>query len=278
MQYDRVVLIVASVWAFTSWCFCCPAHSVADESLKVDIAAWVKGQIENGQLVVEFYDPAKPPRKFPGWTDFEFRVVYRYDYEYTPLPATPPKKKLPQKKGTIEIRPSFTRIDVPVKSRTLLPNSLDAENWYLASLGKHELEHVFVGAHPRLAMLTRRLIERIQVIEVPDVPAAEITAEWIGHHVDEAVTTRKDAIQTLVTRINAKIDNVTQHGSQAFPDWEKFLEELYLKENLDELKFPYLPEVLDLIESPDYKNARLAIHGQREKALPGRVSKSVEKP
>lgn len=272
MPSDRLRQIVISIWAVGAWSLSCPTALLAVDPSPAAVAVWIKGQIDNERLVVEFYDPAKPPKKYPGWTDFEFRVVYEYDYRFT----LPPKRN--QKVGAIEIRPKFSRIDVPVKNRTLLPNTLEGDTWYMAPLAKHELEHVSVGLHPRLVLLTRRLIEKIEVIEVPAVPIAEVTPEWIGQHVDEAVTVRKDAIQTLVTRINSKIDSVTKHGSLAYPDWDLFLEGLYLKENLDELKFPYLTEVLDLFESPNYKNARFAIPEPRDKALPLKSGKSVSMP
>lgn len=272
MPSDRLRQIVMSIWAVGTWCLSCPTALLAVDPSPTAVAAWIKGQIDNDRLVVEFYDPAKPPKKYPGWTDFEFRVVYEYDYRFT----MPQKRK--QKASSIEIRPKFNRIDVPVKNRTLLPNSLEGELWYVAPLAKHELEHVCVGLHPRLVLLTRHLIEKLEVIEVPVVPIAEVTPEWIGQHVDEAVTLRKDAIQMLVTRINSKIDSVTKHGSLPYPDWDLFLEGLYLKENLDELKFPYLPEVLDLIESPDYKNSRFSIPEPRDKALPLKSGNSISMP
>lgn len=248
-----------------------PQSTHADEPSQAAMATWIKAQIKDERLKVEFYDPARPPRRFPGWTDFEFRVIYEYDYRF----AMHTKKK--QKIGVVEIKPKFSRVDVPVMNRTLLPNSLEGETWYQAPLAKHELEHIRVGLHPRLVLLTRHLVEKIAVIEVPAESLAEVTREWIAKHVDEAVAIRKDAVQAFLTRINAKIDSVTRHGATPYPDWDLFLDGLFLKENLDEFKFPYLSEVLDLIESPDYKKARIAIPEAGDKSGSVKSGKPTEK-
>ncbi len=270
MQPDCRRLIAGFLFAAVSLCLSSPRPTPADEPSQAAVAAWIKAQIKDERLKVEFYDPAKPPRRFPGWTDFEFRVIYEYNYRF----AMHTKKK--QKIGVIEIKPKFTRVDVPVTNRTLLPNSLAGETWYQAPLAKHELEHIRVGLHPRLVLLTRHLVEKIEVIEVPAESLSEVTREWVAKHVDEAVAIRKDAIQAFVTRINAKIDSVTRHGATPYPDWDLFLDGLYLKENLDEFKFPYLSEVLDLIESPDYKKARFAIPEPDDRERPSKSGKSTE--
>ncbi|MDB5344912.1 MAG: hypothetical protein JWP89_3289 [Schlesneria sp.] len=264
-------LIAGFLFAAASLCLSWPLPTQADEPSPAAVAAWIKTQIKDERLKVEFYDPLKPPKRFPGWTDFEFRVIYEYDYRF----AMHTKKK--QKIGVIEIRPKFTRVDMPVTNRTLLPNSLEGETWYQSALAKHELEHIRVGLHPRLVLLTRHLVEKIEVIEVPAASLSEVTREWIAKHVDEAVAIRKDAVQAFVTRINAKIDSVTRHGATPYPDLDLFLDSLYLKENLDEFKFPYLSEVLDLIESPDYKKARIAIPEPGDKSGPVKSGKSTEK-
>jgi hypothetical protein len=263
MQPEYRRLIASFLCAVASLRLSWPLPTHADEPSPAAVAVWIKTQIKDERLKVEFYDPLKPPKKFPGWTDFEFRVIYEYEYRF----AMHTKKK--QKIGVIEIKPKFTRVDIPVTNRTLLPNSLAGETWYQAPLAKHELEHIRVGLHPRLVLLTRHLVEKIEVIEVP---AESLTAK----HVDEAVAIRKDAIQAFVTRIKAKIDSVTRHGATPYPDWDLFLDGLYMKENLDEFKFPYLSEVLDLIESPDYKKARFAIPEPDDRERPSTSDKSTE--
>ncbi|MBS0206535.1 MAG: hypothetical protein JSS49_26905 [Planctomycetes bacterium] len=242
---------------------CLPINAAsvfAEDPPSAVIAAWVKGLMKEGRLTVEFYDRNKPPHPYPGWTEFDFRLEYRYDYLI----------ELPRKKGDrrVVLQPQFTKIEVPIKHRMQLPNYLDSELWYDAPLARHELEHVCVGMHPRLAMLGSHLVKRIVRIETNLDPPDEANADWISKKVDAAIVPRRDAIKTLIQDINRKIDELTDHGDEALPDRNEFLSTLFLKENLDEMKFPYLSEVLDLISTREYQRAQLVI---RDDGLPPRV-------
>ena len=226
----------------------------ADEPSAATVSAWVKKQIDDGRLKVEFYDPAKPPRPYPGWTDFEFRLEYRYDYQL----ETPRKRQKGDPGNPTAIIPNFTRIEIPINHRMQLPKPLESDRWFEAVLARHELDHVRVGMHPRLAMLGKHLVKKVTRIAV-SVEAKEATREWISTRVDAELAPRRDAIKALVLDINRKIDTLTDHGAAALPNREEFLSSLFLKENLDEMKFPYLTEVLDLIETREYQQARVQI-------------------
>ena len=245
-------------------CLSSTAASVfAEEPPSAVIAAWVKGQMKDGRLTLEFYDRNKPPRPFPGWTEFDFRLEYRYDY-LTEFPKS--------RKGELQVvvLPQFTKIEVPVKHRMQLPNYLDTKLWYDSPLARHELEHVCVGLHPRLAMLGKHLVKKVARIEATVSSPDEVNAEWIAKKVDAEMVPRRDAIQTLIQKINQKIDDLTGHGNEALPNRNEFLSSIFLKENLDEMKFPYLPEVLDLINTREYQRAQLVIG---EEAVAPRVQK-----
>ena len=243
----------------------------ADEPSSAAVGAWVKEQIADGRLTVEFYDPAKQPKPFPGWTDFEFRLEYRYDYKVEfPQPKSKDKnkKKVVVRPGAAVIVPTYTKIDVPIKHRMLLPKYLESDRWHEKGLAKHELEHVRVGLHPRLVMLGKHLVKKLGRVEgMVDAPA-DANREWVEKRMTAELALRRDAIQTLVLAINRKIDTVTNHGVVLLPNHDEFFANLYLKENLDEMKFPYLPEVLDLLGSRDYQQAKLLI---REVVVDGQV-------
>ena len=232
----------------------------AEEPTSTAVGAWVREQIKDGRLTVEFYDPAKPPKPFPGWTDFEFRLEYRYDCKLE-FPAS--KNKTNKTKGTRSglavIIPTYTKIEVPIKHRMQLPKYLESERWYEKGLAKHELEHVRVGLHPRLEMLGKHLVGKLRRVEGMIDKPTDANREWIATRLNAEIAPRRDAIQALVLEINRKIDTVTNHGVLPYPDLDEFLTDLYLKENLDEMKFPYLPEVLDLINTKEYQRARLVI-------------------
>lgn len=241
-------------------CFCpcalCLSAARADE--KAVVEAWVKRQIADERLSVTFYDPAKPPKPFPGWTDFEFRLEYNYEYDYDVVRKG--------KRQSVVISPKFTQIDVPTRNLVQLPNTINPDRWHESPLGQHELEHVRVGVHPRLKLLGRHLVRKITRLEEPGGAAGStfnVTPEMVANRIDRAITLRRDAIQNLVTRINQKIDKETRHGSAPFPELDQFLERLYLKECLDEYKFEFLPDVLDLIDSREYQRAKLELNDPR---------------
>lgn len=218
----------------------------ADEPSPVATAAWVKEQIADGRLTVEFYDPSKPPRPFPGWTDFEFRLEYQYKYRVEALKG---------KKGaraSVVILPTFTKIEVPVKNRMLLPATAKSERWYEGALARHELEHVRIGTHPRLMLLGKHLVQKVSRIETPAKAISDATPDWVAARLDDVVAPRRDAIQALVAGINRKVDKDTNHGQIPLPNLEDFLANLFLKDHLDEMKFAYLAEVLDLVGTPEY--------------------------
>lgn len=214
------------------------------------MGAWVKEQVDDGRLTLEFYDPAKPPRPFPGWTEFEFRQDYKYEYQ-----VDFPKPKRGVRKAIIFV--TYTKIDFVAKHKIQLPRTLESKQWYAAGLGHHELDHVRVGMHPRLTMLGKHLVKKVERLEFTIQSTSEVTGKWVNAKLDAEITPRRDAIYDLVHAINKKIDTLSDHGANPLPNRDEFLEGLYLKESLDELKFPYLTEVLDLVDSREYQRAKL---------------------
>lgn len=251
MQGRQIAAAVCSIaWFVAAAAF--PQSLNADEPSSADIAAWVKRQVSDGRMSVTFADNSTPPRRFPGWTEFEFRLEYQYEYhvEFS-------RKKTAR--VPVVVTPKFSKIEVPITHRILLPKRLEGENWYDAPLARHELDHVRVGTHPRLKMLGKHLLEKLTRIEATADRPVEVNSDWVKRHIDEAVSHRRDAIQALVGAINRKIDSETQHGGLPMPDRDDFFAGLFLKENLDEMKFPYLPEVVDLLGTRDYQQARVQV-------------------
>lgn len=226
--------------------------SFAEEPASNKVSTWVDGLTRSGHLKVEYYDPARPPKPYPGWTQFEFSLDYRYEYrmDWTP-----------RKAGgvAVVVTPDFQQLDLPVLHRVQLPMTLKSNRWFETGLGRHELDHVRVGMHPRLAMLGKHLMSKVRrldgIVNQPD----DVTQAWVQKRVDAEMAPRRDAIQALVLAINSKLDTLTNHGATELPEREEFLSKLYLKENLDEMKFPYLPQALDLISKPEYQRVRIQL-------------------
>jgi len=234
---------------------------LAEEPSSDDIAAWVKQQIRDERLSVKFSDVSKQARPYPGWTEFEFRLEYQYEYRIETLRSKGGKTP-------VAITPKFTKIEVPIVHRVQLPTRLESRDWYDSTLGRHELDHVRVGTHPRLKMLGKHLLEKLTRIDAIADRPVEVTSDWTRRRIDDAVALRRDAIQSLVASINRKIDAETQHGAQPLPNRDLFFAGLFLKENLDEMKFPYLSEVVDLLGTRDYQQAHAQIGPATESQKP----------
>lgn len=212
------------------------------------LPAWIKPAFERGLAKVEFYDPAKPP-PFPGWTEFEFEMIYRFDYDYR-------IKTTSKKKHTVTVLPKFTKIEFLVKHRIQLPQRLDSPDVWKDSLAQHELDHVAIGAHRRVELLADHLIRQIRSVEATVDNPKQVTDDWVSQLVRDEIAPRRNAMDELIKANNKRLDKLTGHGARSLDDRDGFFDEMYLKENLDEVKFPYLTEVLDLLKQPDYQSAR----------------------
>ena len=214
----------------------------------VEPPVWLKSALKEGRVKVEFSDPVTTRRPFPGWTEFEFKLNFRYEYQYK-------YRELSSRKFAVTISPSFRSITFPVKHEIQLPKTLDSPRWFEFSLARHELDHVVIGSQPRLKLLGERLIHRITRIERQVFQTREITNDWVNKVVDEEVALRTKAMTALVRDINAQLDRLTNHGSRPLHEPEVWFANLYSKEQLDELKFPYLADMAELLDSPAYEQA-----------------------
>lgn len=212
------------------------------------ISGWIEKAEKSGSLKLDFYDPAKPPKPYPGWTDFDFRFKYEYEFKTRSKPGR-------GKSVEVGITPTFTTIDTQVSHIVRLPRTIDPVDWYETTLGSHELDHVAVGTHPRLIQLAKHLLKNFEPLNRSVAKSSEITDKWVGEIINQEVNDRQRAIFELITWNNAQLDEITRHGSRAIPDRDAFFQSLFLKENLDESGFPYLAQSLKLLETEEYLNA-----------------------
>ena len=211
--------------------------------------AWIKPAFDRGLVTVEYYDPAKDPHEFPGWTIFDSNLTYRFEYEFR-------LREDRSKKQTVTLIPKFTKIDLVVRHRIQLPKHFESPRLWEMKLAQHELEHVGVGAHRRTVMLAEQLVRKVQRVERTVKKPGEVTRDWAQAAVGEELTPRREALDELIKANNRNLDKLTGHGARPLDDRDAFYGQMYLKENLDEMKFPYLAEVLELMEDRDYLAAR----------------------
>ena len=216
---------------------------------QAEIVEWIRSAEESGLLKVDFYDPQKPTKAYPGWTDFEYTVEYKFNHR---------TRWKPTKKNTfaVTIAPTFTSIEPIVSHVIKLPSTIDPALWHESVLGRHELDHVAIGSHPRLIMLSTYLLKNMRTLNRSADRVADVTPKWAEDSVTAEVSDRRRAIQGLISTNNEKLDVVTSHGGRVLREREVFFDRLYMKENLDDSKFPYIGEALNLLETDEYRNAK----------------------
>lgn len=221
----------------------------AEPPTTVSPPAWIKPAFEQGRTKVEYYDPAKDPHEFPGWTIFDSDLNYQFESEYQ-------FRENRQKKYVVTLEPKFTKVELIVRHRIQLPKRHESPRVWESPLAQHELEHVAIGAHRRAAMLADHLVRKVRQIERIVGKPSEITNDWVEKAIREELTPRREALVELLRANNRNLDKLTGHGARPLADRDAFYAQMYLKENLDEMKFPYLHEVLDLLDQRDYQAAR----------------------
>ena len=228
--------------------------SAAEPPAVPEPPAWIKPVFDRGLTKLEFYDPVTKPQKFPGWTNYKFELKYRFTYEYKFRETT--KKESSKQKVVVTVIPTFTMVELPVRHQILLPERYDTPRVWDTPLARHELEHVATSAHHRVALLAEHLLKKIHKIERTIDKPSQITDDWVKKEIDELITPRREAIDALLASNNRHLDKLTSHGAKPLADRDAFFAQMYLKENLDEMKFPFLSEVLDLLEQRRYQSAR----------------------
>ena len=240
---------------FLLLCLLAPVSlSAAEPATSPEPPEWIRPVFDRGLTKLEFYDPVKKPQKFPGWTNYKFELNYRFTYEHGTRETT--QKGSSKKRIVVTIVPKFTMIELPVRHQILLPERYDTPRVWDTSLAQHELEHVAISAHLRVALLAEHLLKKIHQIERTIDKPSQITDDGVKKWIDELITPRREAIDALLTSNNRHLDKLTSHGAKPLADRDAFFAQMYLKENLDEMKFPFLPEVLGLLEQRRYQNTR----------------------
>ena len=231
----------------TAWIYGPSVLFSADEP-SPPVVEWIRTASESGALTVDFYDPAKRTKAYPGWTEFQFTLEYKFNHQ----------TRWKSKKGnhySVTIIPTFTFVEPTVTHAIQLPRSIDASTWHESVLGSHELDHVAIGSHPRLILLSTHLLKTMGTLSRNAATVQDVTQKWVDESIRIEVDGRSKAIQQLISHNNEKLDELTQHGGRAIRERDAFFDRLYLKENLDESKFRYLGESLKLLETEEYRNA-----------------------
>ena len=243
-------ILIRTLFLFVAIVACAAdGNFVFAQSEDADLIKWIRTAEKTGQLTLDFYDPLKRKQAYPGWTDYRFSLEYQFEHQ----------TRWKQNKGkslSVTIVPTFTTINSAVTHVVKLPQSIGRNTWHESFLGRHELDHVAIGSHPRIVMLSNTLLKNMGTLNRNVEKVSEVTREWIAETVRAEVNERTKAIQLLILTNNEKLDELTDHGGRGIREREAFFGELYLRENLDECKFPYLAESLKLLETAEDRDAK----------------------
>jgi len=220
------------------------------DSTSPEVVKWIEASKMSGRLEVEFYPPNKRPKPFDGWTDFNLTMEYKYDHSIK-------WKGVKGQTLDVSIVPAFTSVKPLISHIIKLPESIDHDQWYTSVLGRHELDHVAIGSHPRLMMLASHLVKNLGRLTRTADRVTDVTQKWAQEEINQAVDVRTRSLHALVVSNNERLDALTRHGARKLAERGEFFDRLFLKENLDESKFSFLGESMKLLDSKEYQEATL---------------------
>ena len=207
-----------------------------------------QGLIDAACVQIQFYDPNIHKESAEGKTYWHVVAKRKSDWKWKS------RKEGDQKLLTIDV--DVKEVTFAVNHEVRIPVKYANEKQFWArKLVIHELDHVSISTDPRPRRLINHLYRNLKVIErqIPDADA--VTKESVKSIVDEEFRKRNDAVVELIRANQNLLDQVAQHGVQVIGDRKAFFHTLYTKENLAEAKFPFVDDVLDLLETDAYQKA-----------------------
>lgn len=184
-----------------------------------------------------------------GWADFLVRLDHSFKYDL----------QKSRKNGRWQVKIAITKMEAKIELTHLirLPASFKSPDVWQSQILRHEFDHVAVSLDPRALLLLRHLVEHLsnieRTLESGEFPSNGLIARLVNEEIDR----RRQAVIELMRQNNRLLDKVGAHGAQPVPDRAAFFAKLYTKEHLAEQKFPFVDDVLDLLETPEFENAKL---------------------
>ncbi|WP_339910694.1 hypothetical protein [Symmachiella dynata] len=216
-----------------------------------------KTLVNASDIEFDFYDPTVEPDRYPGRALFSLDVRTRFLYEYQVVRR--------RARRYVVIRPKIQKIQWKLKHTIRLPKSYDDPTMWDTVLLLHELDHVAISSDPRLRMLLERTLFSVKRIERPMTQGGALNEAAIQKIINDEFIKRRDAVVDLATKNYKLLDKVSAHGARNIPDRDAFFRKLYSKESLDEAGFPYLGDVVDLLNDAKYEKAKLLHHSSTGK-------------
>lgn len=184
-----------------------------------------------------------------GWADFLVRLDHSFKYDL----------QKSRKNARWRVNVAITKVEAKIELTHLirLPASFKSPEIWQSQILRHEFDHVAVSLDPRALLLLRHLVEHLPNIERTLEPGESPSNGLIARLVNEEIDRRRQAVIELMRQNNRLLDKLGAHGLQPIPSRAAFFAKLYTKEHLAEQKFPFVDDVLDLLGTPDFENAKL---------------------
>lgn len=199
--------------------------------------------LRDSNVQFDFYREKLPEQIYDGETKFKISVDYRIRFSTLPQRSVKPLQ-------TVQV--AFTSLQVDVENSLRLPQKLVSDAFWESKLVRHEIDHLRVNTHPRVKALANELIRSIRIIELPLVPANQISMEMIHEIIDPKISQSIDSVTRIVQANNDLLDQVTVHGVKSFEGDPNFFERLYLETNLREQGLESIDLVRTLIRGRRY--------------------------
>ncbi len=209
----------------------------------------LKKLIEDGKVKVEYDSEGEFAKSGRGWADFHLREDRKYRFDLI--------KNKRQGRWQIKIIVFQVEEKIVLSHIVRLPAQKKSPDIWTSWLLRHEFDHVAVSLDPRPKMLLVHLLKTLPPIERTLDFGEDPTNDVINRLINEQLDKRAKSVRDLMIRNNQTLDNISHHGTSPVPMRADFFRSLYTKENLAEAKFPYLDNVLKLLDSDNYQKAEL---------------------
>ena len=203
--------------------------------------------LELGRVRIEFYPPPPTRRPFPGLTNFTLTTHWKYDFTW--------KSRIERRATVVSVAIKFQEVRPELVQVIELPQSYDDVELWSTSLMQHELDHVRLNTDPRALLLNAAVLNNLTSLEFTLPRGIQPTQKIIAEKVSAECEARRKAVVDLMNAQGERLDRQSRHGERNLEHRLQFFLEAYQKEQLAELKFPYLDSVLETIESEDYEAA-----------------------
>lgn len=197
-----------------------------------------------GQVTIEYVTDPEFVEQDRGNCAFQLEFARTFKYHFQTIRRS--------RKSLVKI--TMTSIDptVTVSHAIRMPAPYARPKPWENRLLRHEFDHVAVGCDPRAKLLLKHLVRQLPPIEHPLQVGETADAVLCEKLINLELDRREDAVTEVIRQSNRLLDELSRHGEINIPERAEFFAELYTKEHLASLEFPFVAEALKVFETNAY--------------------------